>query len=193
MSDDAKVLTTAEVESWVYYVSTEHESESTLPVDRTLLLATTRALEILSDVADVSRALRNVDMSSGETVSAPAEILEHPLYRAMLDTILERDAARARVEKAEAELDSARFARDRYANTIGLIESAIGFSGANPVEETIERVRRLKAERDEARTTMRRWESERDETMFGVIRQRDEARAERDEARAALAKAKGAA
>lgn len=56
------------------------------------------------------------------------------------------------LETAVAELDSARFARDRYANTIGLIESAIGFSGASPVEETIERVRRLKAERDSAIT-----------------------------------------
>jgi hypothetical protein len=54
------------------------------------------------------------------------------------------------LETAVAEIDSARFARDRYANTIGLIESAVGYSGASPVEETIERVHRLKSERDSA-------------------------------------------
>ena len=144
MSDGARVLTTAEVESWQVALGRRWGArigprghEVVIEGDR--ILATTRALEKLEEGLKLWHGLP-------------------PDERAMVAIKNAWELWR----NAVAELDSARFARDRYANTIGLIESAIGFSGANPVEETVERVRRLKAELDSVVARAEKAEAERD-------------------------------
>lgn len=172
---EAKVLTTDEVERWQEFLGDGIQLRRTL--------ATTRALETLESRAETLEA--NLRASTG-WLDAIAAIPEVDQADGGCDDAVRHALAKllARAEKAEAEFDSARFARDRYANTIGQIESAVGFSGANPVEETIERVRGLRVERDTCAAEL----ADRYDAKWLLERKgRDQAEADRDIARATVA------
>ncbi len=115
------------------------------------LLATldqTRAeLDALALIAGQAMGLRNVDFRAGERVNVPPAVAQHALFGAMCSTVVERDAALERAERAERDLKVEREAALLLAAELAAAKDALGeawlVGGASLAEEIRRKTARL--------------------------------------------------